>query len=276
MTSKSFSRLTTFLILALLVLPDASLTAEAATNKPIPAQTQKTAKLKLSAGMISAQDALNRIAVHMQTIQDRKTAMSDLYDYHPSVQTMTDAYRRNGANQWAIDRYAANAGQNGLYLTWDVVGRFYDAHLQALKDSAWEIKITKRMAPVPENLITYLDRGMAAWAAKEKEVAVRFQQYTERKAIAGSILGQENDLRPYKNNDPQAQARYENLESQSTQLNTIIPFLDNGLREIGYKTRLFSAINAPDRIGVTPPPEEANQCAVNQVPPPVDYFKIGQ
>lgn len=190
----------------------------------------------------------------MQTIADRQAAMTALYDYKPSIKTMTDAFLRNGASPWATE-YAPNAGQNGLYLTWDTVQQFYGAHYDALKGSLWDIQM-KQVPTVAKADLTYLDNGMRAWLSKEKEVQVRMQHFTDTKGKVGAALGKSHELWEHRNDSDYAHALYEEADAQYYHLQDIVGVLNTAVREIGYKTRLFSAITVPNRIPVAEPPPE--------------------
>ncbi|HEY9685371.1 MAG TPA: hypothetical protein V6C52_00190 [Coleofasciculaceae cyanobacterium] len=223
----------------------------------IKATAKKTVVIqpRIPTDSVSATEAVKQIEAHMKTIAERKLAMSALYDYKPSVATMSEAFKRNGANQWSIDQYAANAGQNGLYLTWDVVARFYDAHYEALRQSQWDIQM-KKMATVKKADLAYLDQGMAAWTSKEKEVQVRMQHYTDTKGKVGAAMGEAHENWRVGHDDPYLETRYQAANAQYHHLDDIAGTLNTAVRDIGYKTRLFSAITATERIPVAEQPPE--------------------
>lgn len=232
---------------------------EAAVSFPLPAYANPVkkpvvkgavAQAKIPPDSVSAAEALKRIETHMKTIADRKAGMSTQYDYYTATATMTEAFRRNGANQWVIDQYAGSWGQNGLYLTWDVVQQFYGAHYDALKDSAGNIKM-KHLATVKKSDLAYLDQGMTAWNSKEKEVQVRMQHILDTKGKMGAEAGISHDNWRAAHDDPYMEALHQKAEAQYHHLKGIVGTLDSAVRNIGYKTRLFSSISATERI-VTP------------------------
>jgi hypothetical protein len=220
--------------------------------QPYPALAKPVSKPAVSqpnipVGSVSATEALKRIEAHMNTIAKSKAAMMALYGYKPSIATMTEAFQRNGANQWAIDQYASTWGQNGLYLTWDVVANFYIAHYEALQQSAESIQ-TKKSPSVPKEDLSYLDQGMSAWVFKEKEVQARYRDYLDTKGKSGAAIGLSHELWAHKNESAAAEARYNEADGRYYHHTRIASSLDKALREIGYKTRLFSAISAKERI----------------------------
>jgi hypothetical protein len=134
-----------------------------------------------------------------------------------------------------------------------VVSAFYTVHRKALEDSIWDIKITKKMAPVAREKLEYLDNGMAAWVNKDKEVQVRMLHYVDTKGKIGAAYARMEEIQRTRDVHSKAdEARYRDAEAHMHHLNGIAEFLMTGVREIGYKTRLFTAINATERIPVAP------------------------
>jgi len=203
----------------------------------------KQARAVIPVGRVSAAEAIQRIEAHMKTLDDKRTAMDALYNRSGAFQTITAAYQRNGANQWATDQYTGSAG-DGLYLTWDVVSQFYSEHYNALKDSLWDIQHNNQKTVATEKL-TYLDQGMAAWLSKEKEVQVRMQHITDNKGKIGAASGRAHELWDRRNDSTFAHQQYEDANAQYYHLGSIDDILVKAVREIGYKTRLFSATTQP-------------------------------
>lgn len=252
-------------------------------TKQIQGKATKTATAP--AGMVTAAEALKRIRTHMATITQHKDAMAAKVEYKPSIETMTEAFRRNGASQWATEMYASTWGQNYLYLAWDDAKPFYTAHYNALQES--ERDITNKKKPfVRQADLAYLDQGMSAWKSQEEQLQKQFAQGADLRGKQARLLGERQVVfqRKFQTADEATrkmlERQYEQLSKQADQyLNQAGDIYYKQIRQIGWKTRLFSAITSPEgeRIAVPEPTEPvAEDCrpsfSLNRnVPPPVSY-----
>ena len=260
--------------------------------KPVPAkkppvkgqvtQARTATRVSVPSNMASAQDAIQRIEAHIATLNARLAEMDAKYNYYAAPKTMEEAIRGNGG-QGAID---GGAPGRGLYLTWDVVSAFYTAHRKELEGSIWDIQVTKKMAPVTREKLDYLDRGMAAWLSKEKEVQVRMQHLVDTTAKMNVASAEASANWRADHNDPYLEARYQAANTQSYHLQGISEHLTTAVRGIGYETRLFSAIQATDPIpvpmtSVQAPTEDPTKCenlvtngSFEQGPSPGSYLPL--
>ena len=264
-----------------------TVSVEAAPKKPT---VQASASVS---GRVSRKQALATVAGYRAMVNNRLKAMTALYDYHPSMTTLGNAFDRGGVNTTIKERYLSAWAQNGLYLTWDVVKAFYIYHLQQLDKTA-ETLASK--PSVTQADMAYLSEGMKAWETTEREVARRFNDKVtidvREAALLQAIEGVQRErdqvnkelmafpgsqyIQAKAQRAPQLASidqREANLKNENSQWGERAKATDSWLRDVGYKTRLFTALYAPTtRIVVAraiPSPMPTTYIGMNTEPRPM-------
>jgi len=122
----------------------------------------------LHAQRVSAAQAEARIKKHIGTIEEREQRMSALYS---SPDAATATLKRE------IDRTHSKGDlvvASFLRWDWDAVDKYYSYHKELLSQS---LDFIRAQGSASAEDLEYLDRGMAKWAAHEREIPPAFEKY---------------------------------------------------------------------------------------------------
>ena len=220
------------------------------------ARVSAKADRKADADTMSRQSALSGIAAHKATLQARRKAVDASYDYFTAADTLLKAFQRNGVTEPAVLDYAKVWGPNIIYLTLDNLHGFYEYHLQQLHLSELHVK-QARSGMVRLADMDYLAQGMQAWERAEQQAAAGMDKMTDHFARQAAMLQQQREVqRQIDAASPAARRnltlRHEAIGEMAKHHRQQAADIAARLAEVGAKTRLFSAINAKDRIAAGP------------------------
>jgi len=223
---------------------------------PGPGEAIARVTAKADSDTIPRQSALSSIASHKATLQARRKAVDAAYDYFTVADTLLRAFQRNGVTDPAVLDYAKVWGPNIIYLTLDNLHGLYDFHLQQLHLSEQHIKQTKS-GSVRQADMDYLAQGMQAWERAERQAVADMDKMTDHFARQAAMLQQQREVQRQIDAAPPAARRnltlrYEAIGEMAKHHRQQAADIAARLAEVGAKTRLFSAINAVDRIASAP------------------------
>lgn len=259
----------------LTVLLLCGMTCVALSNDTFATAPAKTGQNATEAS-VARQSALSNIASMKATLLSRRKAIDASYDYFTAAETLKKAFQKNAVTDPTILDYAKVWGPNIIYLTLDNLHGFYDYHLQQLHLSEQHVKQTKS-GVVRRADMDYLAQGMQAWERAEQQAIADMDKMTDHFARQAAMLQQQREVQRQIDAAPPAARRnltlrHEAIGEMAKHHRQQAADIAARLAETGAKTRLFSAINAADRIAAAPCRDNARANAVvpelHQIPLP--------
>lgn len=210
----------------------------------------------IAASSITKQAALSSISALKATLTARRKTIDALYDYFTVTETLTKAFQRNGVTDPAVLDLAKVWGPNIIYLTLDNLHGFYDYHLQQLHLSEQHVRQAKSNV-VNQADLDYLAQGMQSWERTETQAAADMARMTDHFARQAAMLQQQREVQRQIDAAPPAAKRSLALRAEAVgemakHHRQQAADISAKLTTVGAKTRLFSAINAADRIAAEP------------------------